>query len=323
MSSFSDPSSIVLIVGAICILVFIVHGLWFSNKPQNRRLKKNDQRDQELSRSNQIGKVRIVTPDSLTPHAHAEEQAESEAAPAAKSARHARATLPHDFDDGFADLSSNASISVNPQTHGLRHEAGNAPAHATTAATPAAMAGQGAPTTVATPSDTTTLSADAYSNETNSAASNADNMPHREVYEIIIAADKDKPYLGEDIEELCNHYGFIQGFIKDNLKIYFVYENAREKTNEVFRICSMEPPFYFPENMHGYQTSAIALYMTLPERGKAFAYFNALRMATEIFIKQLGGHMEDQQRRIIGADELNALALELQNYDNIPAGQQQ
>ncbi len=322
MSSFSDPSSIVLIVGAICILVFIVHGLWFSNKPQNRRLKKNDQRDQELSRSNQIGKVRIVTPDSLTPHAHAEEQAESEAAPAAKSARHARATLPHDFDDGFADLSSNASISVNPQTHGLRHEAGNAPAHATTAATPAAMAGQGAPTTVATPSDTT-LSADAYSNETNSAVSNADNMPHREVYEIIIAADKDKPYLGEDIEELCNHYGFIQGFIKDNLKIYFVYENAREKTNEVFRICSMEPPFYFPENMHGYQTSAIALYMTLPERGKAFAYFNALRMATEIFIKQLGGHMEDQQRRIIGADELNALALELQNYDNIPAGQQQ
>ena len=78
----------------------------------------------------------------------------------------------------------------------------------------------------------------------------------------------------------------------------------------------MEPPFYFPETMHGYQTSAIALYMTLPAQGKAFAYFKALRMATEIFINQLGGHMEDQHRRQLTAADLDDLAAELQAYDN-------
>ena len=40
--SFSDPSAIVLLIGAIAIIVFLVHGLWFSNKPQTRKLSKND-----------------------------------------------------------------------------------------------------------------------------------------------------------------------------------------------------------------------------------------------------------------------------------------
>ena len=36
-----DPSSIILFVGAACILAFIIHGLWFSDRPKNRKLEKD------------------------------------------------------------------------------------------------------------------------------------------------------------------------------------------------------------------------------------------------------------------------------------------
>lgn len=306
MSSFTDPSSIVLILGALFIIIFLVHGLWFSNKPNNRRLKKNDQRDQEISNSEQIGKVRIVTPDSFHPNSEDEAlddepalqnadpyvgTAQQLAANTAASARKNsyRDTVAPNFDTGYSDsLNNTASISVNPQTHNIQPQSNG-------------------------------LNVDELpprgGNRPKLTTTSIGNEQHN-IYEIIIAAAPDRPFMGEDLEEICNQYGFIQGYIQDNLKIYFVYENAREKTNEVFRICSIEQPYYFPEKMSGYQTSAIALYMTLPPQGKALAYFRALRMATEIFLNRLGGHMEDQHQRQLTNSDLDALAAELQAYDN-------
>lgn len=78
----------------------------------------------------------------------------------------------------------------------------------------------------------------------------------------------------------------------------------------------MEPPYYFPEIMQGFKTPAIALYMTLPPRGKGFAYFKALRMATEIFLNQLGGTMQDNHRNILDAAALDMISMELQQYDS-------
>lgn len=75
MSAFTDPSSIVLIVGAICIFIFIIHGLWFSGKPKNRKLQKDNARDQEISKSSHVGKVRIVTSE-LSDHDDLEDNIE-------------------------------------------------------------------------------------------------------------------------------------------------------------------------------------------------------------------------------------------------------
>ena len=38
--SLNDSSSLILIVGAIAILAFVVHGLWFSGRSINRKLVK-------------------------------------------------------------------------------------------------------------------------------------------------------------------------------------------------------------------------------------------------------------------------------------------
>ncbi len=63
----NDPGAIALIVGAIAIVVFLVHGLWFSGKPKNRKLNMKNHEDQELSRSDEVAKVRIVTRDRQGP----------------------------------------------------------------------------------------------------------------------------------------------------------------------------------------------------------------------------------------------------------------
>ena len=63
--TINDSSSLILIVGAIAILAFVVHGLWFSGRSINRKLVKGSKEDQEIVKSNQIGKVRIVVPQFL------------------------------------------------------------------------------------------------------------------------------------------------------------------------------------------------------------------------------------------------------------------
>ncbi len=58
--TFDDSSSIILIIGAIAILAFVVHGLWFSGKSINRKLEKNSKEDQDIMNSSAVGKVRII-----------------------------------------------------------------------------------------------------------------------------------------------------------------------------------------------------------------------------------------------------------------------
>ncbi len=62
--TFNDSSSIILIVGAVAILAFVVHGLWFSGRSINRKLINSSKEDQEIANSAAVGKVRIVMPQT-------------------------------------------------------------------------------------------------------------------------------------------------------------------------------------------------------------------------------------------------------------------
>lgn len=231
--SFSDPSAIVLLIGAIAIIVFLVHGLWFSNKPQTRKLSKNDKKDQEIRNSDQIGKVRIVSTENKK----------------------------------------------TKQTYNLRKD-------------PSASQSNIRPLGIVSSSQDT-------------------SNPWKDIYEINIVAPADKPFKGEDIAQIAQEFGFLYG----ELNIYYVYEQPELRKDEVFRICSLKDPFSFPEDMKGYTTPAIAIYMNLPPKGKGFAYFKALRMAANILTERLGGVIEDNHHNILTEQMLNSLADGLAKYD--------
>lgn len=59
--SLNDSSAVILIVGALAVLAFVIHGLWFSGRSINRKLVKGNKEDQEIVKSDGVGKVRIVT----------------------------------------------------------------------------------------------------------------------------------------------------------------------------------------------------------------------------------------------------------------------
>lgn len=59
--SLNDSSAIILIIGALAVIAFVFHGLWFSGKSANRRLNKSSETDQVLQNSANVGKVRIVS----------------------------------------------------------------------------------------------------------------------------------------------------------------------------------------------------------------------------------------------------------------------
>ena len=61
--SLNDSSAIILIVGALAVIAFVIHGLWFSGRSSNRRLSKTSKEDQALEKAPGLGKVRIVTPE--------------------------------------------------------------------------------------------------------------------------------------------------------------------------------------------------------------------------------------------------------------------
>ncbi|MCR5536497.1 MAG: hypothetical protein K6F05_03685 [Succinivibrio sp.] len=238
--SINNSSAIILIIGAIAVLAFIIHALWFSGRSVNRKLVKNNQLDQEIIKSSAVGKVRIVTTER------------------------------------------------NDQGQGVQVE-------------------------------TFELPKEQPEPETNKAQENSaaeepqpqESKPLADTYELNIVAETDKPYLGDDIKEICNKYGFLRG----ESDLFYVYEDPVRRDKVVFRICSLKAPYSFPKNLSNYETPALAIYMELPPKGNAFPYFKAMRMAAEIFVERVGGKIQDNNYHDLSAEDLDAISAQLKRYD--------
>lgn len=239
--TLNDSSSLILIVGAIAILAFVVHGLWFSGRSINRKLVKGSKEDQEIALSNAVGKVRIVKPKEIG----AESDFNS------VNVKHENYSSKPDKVEPVVSLSTDFSVQEkDPKT----------------------------------PENT---------------------------YELNLFASDGRPYRGLDLEELFNSYGILKGE-KD---IYCVYENPQLKDKVVFRLCSLESPYAFPENMESFSTSSLALYMQLPKKGKAFLYFRAMHIAAKCLVEHLGGVIKDNNNREMTDESLEETELLLKKYD--------
>lgn len=248
--SLNDSSAVILIVGALAVLAFVIHGLWFSGRSINRKLVKGNKEDQEIVKSEGVGKVRIVT---------------------------------------AKEPSQNSELKL--ETYGQ-------------------MPKSNAKTNL----EITDNNAQKDDSEIKIVNENrAFEIKQNGSIEINIICDQDRPFRGLDIQELCNKYGFIRG----PYNIFYVYENPSEaEPIVVFRICSLEAPYNFPLDMTDYKTQELALYMSVPSKGKALSYFKALRMAALIIQTQLGGTLRDNYEKVLSEEDLNNLEEQMNLYDN-------
>lgn len=238
--TLNDSSSLILIVGAIAILAFVVHGLWFSGRSINRKLVKSSKEDQEIANSTAVGKVRIVKPNEF----ENEKESIEDSAPS-KS-------------EGIATSKIEPKVTISSDL---------------------------------------TLTQDEDPEGT---------------YELNLYAANGRAYRGLDLEELFKGYGFVRA--EQNL--FCVYEPVSDtQQNVVFRICSLEAPYSFPVNMENYTTNSLALYMQLPEKGKCFVYFKAMRIAAKCLIDHLGGVICDNNNREVTEDKLDQIEQLLKKYD--------
>lgn len=133
-------------------------------------------------------------------------------------------------------------------------------------------------------------------------------------YEINVHAPADKPFSGENIDELFKEWGFM----RTPNKIYVCTESLDEdlsRAKVVFKICSLDKPFIFPDNMAGFTTGALAIYMNLPERGKAEGYYTSMRRAAEEIVDRLGGEIRDNDDSPLSENKMDGIALSLREYD--------
>ena len=76
-----------------------------------------------------------------------------------------------------------------------------------------------------------------------------------------------------------------------------------------------DPPPLLPQDMRGFTTPAMALFMNLPERGKGVAYIRAMRMAANLFSQNLGGTIQDNHHNIITDEDFDKMEEALAAYD--------
>ncbi len=251
--SLNDSSALILIIGALAVLAFVIHGLWFSGRSINRKLAKNNKEDQEIVKSEGVGKVRIVT--AKEPSENTELKLETYGQPV-KGQTQANPNNTNQVYQNKNEVNLESSVTQN-----------NAPSL----------------------------------------------IKENSSLEINVFADPDHPYKGLDIEEICSKFGFL----RNSQNMFCVYEDpSAEKPIVVFRICSLERPYKFPENMTDYKTQELALYMKVPQRGKAVPYFKAMCMAADIFVSQLGGIMRDNYEKTLTSEDLEKIEDALRVYDN-------
>ena len=107
--------------------------------------------------------------------------------------------------------------------------------------------------------------------------------------------------------------------LKGEKDIYCVYENPQLKDRIVFRLCSLEAPYAFPDNMESFSTTSLALYMQLPPKGKAFLYYRAMHIAAKCLVEHLGGVIKDNNNKEMTDESLEQTELLLKKYDKSDA----
>ncbi len=247
--SLNDSSAIILIVGALAVIAFVIHGLWFSGKISNRKLSKTSSADQALQNANGLGKVRIVSSGS-------EEQ---NVAGTSKSFKY-------------------VDSQVTTEEPKKEHKAAE------------------------------TLKMDNVPSENEARGKPLD------IYEINVESDTGHPFAGDHIKELFSEFGFVR-----TVQGLYVCPEAVGKdlseTPVVFRICSLTKPYSFPDDMQKYETPAIALYMKLPEIGKAESYYSCMYSAASEIARRLGGKFTTAEGEPLTDQILNDTLDLLHDYD--------
>jgi FtsZ-interacting cell division protein ZipA len=67
--------------------------------------------------------------------------------------------------------------------------------------------------------------------------------------------------------------------------------------------------------MTDFATRALAIYMQLPQKGKCFIYFKAMRIAANCLIEHLGGVLFDNDNCEMTEDKLDSIERTLKAYD--------
>ncbi len=248
--SLNDSSAIILIVGALAVIAFVIHGLWFSGKISNRKLSKTSSADQALQNANGLGKVRIVSSGS-------EEQNVSSTTP--KSFKYMDSQLQLDEPKKEPEVA-----------------------------------------------DSMKLDNDASENET--------KVQPAEIYEINIESETGHPFAGDHLKELFSEFGFVRT-MQGLYVCPEVVGKDLSQTPVVFRICSLIKPYSFPGEMKNYQTPAIALYMKLPEIGKAESYYRCMYAASVELARRLGGRLTTAEGEPLNGQITNDALNVLHAYD--------
>ena len=248
--SLNDSSAIILIVGALAVIAFVIHGLWFSGKISNRKLSKTSSADQALQNANGLGKVRIVASDS--------EDEEVSKAPRS-----------YKYVDSQVKLEEPSKDSPDQQASA---EKGSAP------------------------------------------ETEEQKIKPLDVYEINIESESGHSFDGEHLKELFSEFGFV----RTTQGLYVCPESLGgdlTKTPIVFRICSLTKPYSFPEDMKNYQTTAIALYMKLPEIGKAEGYYSCMYGAATEIARRMIGKLVTTEGESVSEQKSNEILDLLHDYD--------
>lgn len=281
MSFLSDPSALVLIVGALAIIGFLVHGLLLSDPPRNRRLKKNERKEQGNGTADAEPMVRIVSSEDKVrqDRTAAQNQAGSWQAQSGSSGQ----------------AQPQVQMSVSESQEAASGAQGIADNQMQAQAQPEATGAQSA-------------------SEAAAAAAAAEQFRQKVPFiQLNLLAPEDHPFRGEELEAFFTQYRISRG----KMDLFYVYENPdAPQRHEVFRIISARKPFSFPADMKGFSTPVLALYMNLPEQGKAYPYFRSMLVAANMLLEEVGGTvMQDTGHNIITQDWINSMAVSLQQYD--------
>lgn len=247
--SLNDSSAIILIVGALAVIAFVIHGLWFSGKSTNRRLNKDSEADQVLENTGGLGKVRIVSSSASLKET-------------AKEVQNGSFSYTDTGADGLKTDTATEQVNVQEKK---------------------SFSGQM-------------------------------HIKPAESYEINVQSENTRPFSGVKLEELFNEWGFM----RTRNGLYVCPEAVGKdlsQVNVVFRVCSLKKPFIFPENMKDFETSSLALYMKLPEIGKAEGYYNCMWNAALEIASRLGGRLTDINGHELGAKRVEDILSLLRSYD--------
>lgn len=315
-----DLRLVLIIMGAVAIAALLLHGLWASKREQPskfkdnpiKKLDKESVRDADGFDKDGIGKVTVVKANTHSPDETQADKVHKEPDLGVDFSAPSDEDIPSmsavgKDQENLTSLYDDVDLSISIEQAELK---ANFEKQKEAAIRVKEQTSRNEDTDIGEKEEVKEISVPSASDESENMAEQAEKEDDGLVIVLHVHASQGESFPGNKLFNSMEQNGLRFG----EMSIYHRYADLLDDKKVLFSVANSLNPGTFDHNEVDFSTPSISFFMTLPCYGEAEQNFKLMLQTAQKIAGDLGGTVQDQERRMITPQKINEYRAQVRNF---------